>query len=191
MSSLNDHDRLSPNDPEYYAPRWLRERPESWPPLSKEAGSESTKTPTSPSASLDTQLENAVSSALWHALDPEIIHEPPGLASELDRRKAIFSIVGRFGAAIGVSAVVAAFFVIMIPAARQPESSTLAGMVGSVKAVLVQPPAKDDGPKSAKAEFQTILASTQNSPTVTREQSERLLQQFVQWRQKPAPSQAP
>ncbi len=191
MSSLSDHDRLSPNDPEYYAPRWLRERPESWPPLSKEAGSESPRAPTSPPASLDTQLENAVSNALWHSLDPEIIHEPPGLASELDRRKAIFSIARRFGAAVGVSAVVAAFFVIMIPAARQPDSGTLSGMVQSVKAALVQPEAKDAGPKAATAEFQTILASTQNSPSATREQSEQLLQQFVQWRQKPAPSRTP
>ncbi|MDP1869260.1 MAG: hypothetical protein Q8L13_23340 [Bradyrhizobium sp.] len=191
MSSLSDHDRLSPNDPEYYAPRWLRERPESWPPLSKETGSESPRPPTSPPASLDTQLENSVSNALWHSLDPEVIHEPPGLASELDRRKALFSVAGRVAAAIGVSAIVALFFVIMIPAARQPDNGTLSGMVQSVKAAI-QPSAKDDGLKPATAEFQTILASTQNSSTVvTREQSERLLQQFVQWRQKPAPSQAP
>lgn len=191
MSSLSDHDRLSPNDPEYYAPRWLRERPESWPPLSKETGSESPRPPTAPPASLDTQLENSVSNALWHSLDPEVIHEPPGLASELDRRKALFSVAGRFAAAIGVSAIVALFFVIMIPAARQPDNGTLSGMVQSVKAAI-QPSAKDDGLKPATAEFQTILASTQNSSTVvTREQSERLLQQFVQWRQKPAPSQAP
>lgn len=191
MSSLSDHDSLSPNDPEYYAPRWLRERSEARPPLSKEARSEPARAPISPPASLDTQLENAVSNALWRSLDPEIIHEPPGLASELDRRKTLFSVAGRFAAAIGVSAVVALFFVIMIPAARQPDSGTLSGMVQSVKAVLIQPRAKDDGPKPATAEFQTILASTQNSPTMTREQSERLLQQFVQWRQNPAPSQAP
>jgi len=112
------------------------------------------------------------------------------LASELDRRKALFSVAGRFAAAIGVSAIVALFFVIMIPAARQPDNGTLSGMVQSVKAAI-QPSAKDDALKPATAEFQTILASTQNSSTVTREQSERLLQQFVQWRQKPAPSQAP
>ena len=29
-------------------------------------------------ATLDTQLEKAVSEALWHPLDPEVIHEPPG-----------------------------------------------------------------------------------------------------------------
>jgi hypothetical protein len=63
-------------------------------------------------------------------------------------------------------------------------------MVQSVSDAI-QPDANNDGPKPATAEFQAILASPQNSSTVTREQSERLLQQFVQWRQKPAPSQAP
>ncbi|QWG24112.1 hypothetical protein KMZ93_04055 [Bradyrhizobium sediminis] len=191
MSSLSDHDRLGPDNPEYYAPRALRERSGTRPQLSNEANSEPARAPIFPPASLDIQLENAVSSALWHPLDPEVIHEPPGLARELDRRKALVSVVGRFTAAVGISAVVALFFVIMIPASRQPDTGALAGMVQSVKAMLIRPDANNDGPKPATAEFQTILASPQNSPTVTREQSERLLQQFVQWRQKPAPSQAP
>ncbi len=191
MSSVSDLDRLSPNDPEYYAPRWLRERPQRRLSLSQEAGSESDRPPLPLPGSLDVQLENAVSSALWNPLDPEVVHEPPGLARELDRRKALFSVAGRFAAAVAVSAVVALFFVIMIPAARQSDGGTFAGMVKSVRAMLVQPRARDEGPTPATAEFQTILASTQNSQPVTREQSERLLQQFVQWRQKPASSPAP
>jgi len=55
----------------------------------------------------------------------EVMHEPPGFVRELDRRMAILSVAGRFAAAIGVSAIVALFFVIMVPAsrdyARQPE----------------------------------------------------------------------
>ena len=191
MSSVSDLGRLSPNDPEYYAPRWLRDRPQRRLPLSQEAESDSGRPPIHQPGSLDVQLENAVSSALWHPLDPEIIHEPPGLARELDRRKALFNVAGRFAAAVGVSAAVALFFVFMIPAARQPDGGTFASMIQSVRAMLVQPRARDDVPKPATAEFQTILASTQNSQPVTREQSERLLQQFVQWRQKPASSQAP
>lgn len=191
MSSVSDLGRLSPNDPEYYAPRWLRERPQRRLSLSQEAGSESDRPPLPLPGSLDVQLENAVSNALWHPLDPEVIHEPPGLARELDRRKALLSVAGRFAAAVAVSAVVALFFVIMIPTARQSDGGTFAGMVQSVRAMLVQPRARDEGPKPATAEFQTILASTQNSQPITREQSERLLQQFVQWRQKPASSPAP
>jgi len=44
------------------------------------------------------------------------MHEPPGFVRELDRRMAILSVAGRFAAAIGVSAIVALFFVIMVPA---------------------------------------------------------------------------
>ena len=203
MSSLTSDDRVGPNDPEYYAPpRWLRDRPE---PRSlrerlaeAEAARASSMTPEAarasfitPPGSLDTKLESAVSKALWHKLDPEVIQDSPQLTSDLARRKALFTVAGRFAAAVGVSAAVALFFVIMIPAARQSDNGTLAGIVQSVKAMVIQPRARDEATKPAVAEFQSILTAAQNSQPVTPEQSGELLQQFVQWRQKPAPSQAP
>jgi hypothetical protein len=217
MSSLSEPDRLNPNDPTYYAPPWLRER-------SPSRSSEPARGPVSPPASLDTQLENAVSDALWHPLDPEVIQEPPGFAHEMDRRRALFSVAGRFAAAVGVSAVVALFFVIMIPASRNhaPDSTaSLSGMVQSITTALNQsslnqpplnqpslsqpplnlpsvnlpsvnqPSQKDDAVKSDASEFQTLLASAQTSQPATREQSEQLLQQFLQWRQKPKSTEAP
>jgi hypothetical protein len=188
MSSLSEHeqDLTNPNDPSYYAPRWLRERPEQRSSDPREARPQPASGPISLPASLDTQLENAVSNALWHPLDPEIIHEPPGLTRELDRRAALFSVAGRFAAAIGVSAIVALFFVIMVPASQQPEGgSTPSAILRSLKAALLQPAPQDDGSKPAIAEFQNILASAQTSPAATRAESEQLLQQFLQWQQKP------
>jgi hypothetical protein len=188
MSNLSEHesDDLNPNDPAYYAPRWLRERSGSGSPPSHEANFEPVRSPISAPASLDTQLENAVSSALWHPLDPEIIHEPPGLAEELDQSAALIKVAGRFAAAVGVSAIVALFFVIMVPASRPSDGgSAISGIMRSIKAVLLAPAQRDDGVKPAIAEFQTILASAQTSRPATREQSEQLLQQFLQWRQKP------
>lgn len=190
MSSLSEHehDNLDPNDPTYYAPRWLRERSEPRLSPSSEAISEPVRSPIAAPASLDLQLENAVSDALWHPLDPEIIHEPPGLARELDRRDALISVASRFTAAVGVSAIVALFFVFMVPASRQAEAgSTVAGIMKSIKSVLLQPGQRNDGSKPAIAEFQTILASAQTGRPATHEQSEQLLQQFLQWRQKPNP----
>src|SRR4051794_40088135 len=119
MSSLSEQDHLNPNDPAYYAPRWLRERPDARPSSSqdtRDTRSEPVRTPAFSPVSLDTQLENAVSSALWHPLDPEIIHEPPAFEREMDRRAALITVAGRFAAAVGVSAIVALFFVIMVPA---------------------------------------------------------------------------
>jgi hypothetical protein len=205
MSSLSEQDHLNPNDQLYYAPRWLRERsepssPASVPSPSVEKKSESLVRSNSSSHSFDALLEEAVAESLRHPLDPQVMNEPPGFVRELDRRMAILSVAGRFAAAIGVSAVVALFFVIMVPASRdysrQPDAdnSSVSGFLQSLKTALSQPRQKDDDAKPALAEFQAILASPPAAPppaTVTREESETLLQQFVQWQQKPAQPTAP
>ena len=103
MSSVSEQEHLNPKDPLSYAPRWLREKREAEP---APAG-----------AVFDTQLEKAVSEALRHPLDPEVIEEPEELTREL-RKMAILGVAGRFAAAVGVSALVALFFVVMIPASR-------------------------------------------------------------------------
>jgi len=205
MSSLSDQDHLNPNDQLYYAPRWLRERAEPVPaaPALPEKRSQSLARPNTPPHSFDALLEEAVAESLRHPLDPEVMHEPPGFVRELDRRMAILSVAGRFAAAIGVSAIVALFFVIMVPAsrdyARQPEgdASSVSGILQSMRTALSQPRQRDDELKPALSEFQAILASPspQAAPApqpVAREESESsLLQSFVQWQQKPPSPSAP
>ncbi|HTG08967.1 MAG TPA: hypothetical protein VK635_33590 [Bradyrhizobium sp.] len=203
MSSDQDH--LNPNDQLYYAPRWLRERAEPMPasPAPPEKRSQSVARPNTPPHSFDALLEEAVAESLRHPLDPEVMHEPPGFVRELDRRMAILSVAGRFAAAIGVSAIVALFFVIMVPASRdyakQPDgdASSVTGILQSVRTALSQPRQRDDELKPALSEFQAILASPspQAAPApqpVAREESESsLLQSFVQWQQKPPSPSAP
>jgi hypothetical protein len=221
MSALSEQDHLNPHHPMYYAPRWLREKSGSRPASSLEPRADSSQEPTSEPVgrptgspvSFDNQLETAVSEALRHPLDPVVIHESPGLARDLDRRMALVSIAGRFAAAVGVSAVVALFFVIMAPSSWQPGSngSSLGGVVQSIRTVLLPSSQTDTAPKSAIADFQAVLALskaslpvtpeppamtpeppavTPEAPAVTREQSKQLLEGFVQWRQKPAPTLA-
>lgn len=175
MISLSEHEHPNPDDPTPYAPRWLRERSQSRLSPSHATVPEPVRSPISSPVSLDNQLENAVSDALWHPLDPEFIHEPPGFAQE-DRRATLIAIASRFAAALGVSAIAASFFVIMVPGSSAP------GIMRSIKAVLLQ------GSKPAIAEFEPILASAQTRPA-THEQSEQLLQQFLQWRRKPNSSE--
>jgi hypothetical protein len=205
MSSVSDQDHLNPNDQLYYAPRWLRERAEPLPasPAPPEKRSQSVVRPNPPPHSFDALLEEAVAESLRHPLDPEVMHEPPGFVRELDRRMAILSVAGRFAAAIGVSAIVALFFVIMVPAsrdyARQPEGdgSSVSGILQSMRTALSQPRQRDDELKPALSEFQAILASPspQAAPApqpAAREESESsLLQSFVQWQQKPPSPTAP
>ena len=195
MSSLSDQDHLNPQDPKYYAPRWLRERTETPLSPSRETRSDPVRGPISPPAPLDIQLKSAVSDALWHPLQPELIGEPSEFEAERDRRKTLINVAGRFAAAVGVSAVVAMFFVFMIPASRdhalQPggSSSSFSGMVQSIRAALYRPAPKDDDSKPALSEFRPILASTASQPVMTRAESETLLQKFVQWQQKAAPTE--
>jgi hypothetical protein len=184
MSILSEQNHLNPQDnsshskgPLSYAPPRLRDRPEARPSLVPDG--------------YDTQLEKAVSEALRHPLDPEVIDEPEELTREL-RRMAVIGVAGRFAAAVGVSALVALFFVVMIPASRQPDGLSASGFIESIKTALAsQPSAPEAVAQPASSELQTLLVSTPSTEPVTREQSEQLLQQFVQWQQKPAPKQAP
>ena len=174
MSSVSEQDHLNPRDPLYYAPRSLRERS-----ASRGASSETTFSP----VSFDSQLESAVSDALRHPLDPEVMHEP-----DLER-KALWTIAARFAAAIGVAALVALFFVVAVPGSRQSDgeqSSTFSNVAQSIKNALFQ--SGEASQKPAINEFQSLLASTPPSAPPASEQDGQLLKQFMQWREKPDPA---
>jgi hypothetical protein len=172
MSSVSEQDHINPRDPLYYAPRWLRERSAS----TRDGKPEPSFSPTS----FDTQLESAVSDALRHPLDPEIMDEP-----NLQSKKALWSVAARFAAAIGVAALVALFFVVAVPGSRQSEGEqaqapSLSGVAQSIKSALSQ----EASQKPAINEFQALLAATPPSAPASAEQPQ-LLQQFMQWREKP------
>jgi Sec-independent protein translocase protein TatA len=244
MSALSDQGQANQENPLNYAPRWLREKPEQRFSVIEESRPAQERRPetlprsmSSPSP-LDSQLESAVYESLRRQLDPEVMEEPTGLARELDRRDALFGVAGRFALAIGVSALVAVFFVFMIPASRQPDAGTsLSSTLEQMKAALTlsQPAQHEDAKPTANVdanvnatakasgntntntntstdtstdtstktdtstntsaivntgvnlpEVPTIRSSSETSPPVTHEQSEKLLQQFMQWQQKPA-----
>jgi len=179
MSSVSEQDHLNPRDPLYYAPRSLRERSAS------RGGS--LEKPFS-AASFDSQLESAVSDALRHPLDPEVMRD-----ADMESKKAMWTIAARFAAAIGVAALLALFFVVAVPGSRQSDgeqSSTLSNLAQSFKNALPQP--AEATPKPAINEFQAILAATPASaPPASEPASEssgQLLQQFMQWREKPDPA---
>jgi hypothetical protein len=135
------------------------------------------------------------------SLAPKAINEPASRTRDLNRRAALLSVATRVAAVAGVVAVVALLFVIMKPASRQSvASSTPSDITGSTttaplqssqgdvesKPALADPPQSsqgDVGSKPALAQFKALLASPLSQPA-THEQSQRLLQRFLQWRKK-------
>jgi hypothetical protein len=147
----------------------------------------------------------AVSKTARHPLDPEIIHEHPGLAQW---RTEMLGAVRRFALPVGIAAIVAVLIVIMLPAwrsdsttrsdsAARSDSTTRSDSAGrsdnavSSASGVMQPTRTDPpqvikteaAPKPALADFQSLLAPSNTSEPVTREQPGRLLEGFVRWRQ--------
>jgi hypothetical protein len=226
MSSLSEQNPLNPQDPLHYAPRWLRERPETArlslveeprekPQAIERVAIERADRPVATTNALDARLESAVFESLRHSLDPHVMRDPPEFTRERDRRSVAFKIAGRFAAATGVAAVVALFFVNIVPVSRQPDaSSSFVAAVQSMKTTPapVSPPLAAPETKEVKAEqpearpdkadvkstpalsqFQSLLASGDAAQTAQPVRSEAtdkpLLQQFMQWNQKAAQSE--
>ena len=206
MSVASEPESTGPHDPMHYAPRRLRDKPEPrLTPLEDARALRERRLDAvigrsiSPPAPLDPQLENAVYETLRRPIDPKLLGETRALARELERRNSLFGLTGRLVAAIGVSAIIALFFIVMMPARQRDTAASFQTAVQSFTTALSQqqqPPQpqqqpNDDTKKPALAEFQTLLTSD-TAQAAEREQSERqsdkLLQQFLQWRQKSAPA---
>ena len=185
MSTTSEQVPTTPNDPLHYAPRRLREKPESAassagePQSGREANTGPAGRPVPPATPLDSALENAVYQSLRRSLDPEVMQETSSLMRDRDRRKAWFGAV-----AIGVSALAALFVVLMVHASQEPDvGASFAAAVQSMKSAQVQQQQSDSGSKPALAEFRGLLEPSEAQPA-TPEPSEKLLQQFMQWRQR-------
>ena len=167
MSRFSEQDPLDPDDPELdYTPLRLSER------LAKLA----------PSVSQGARSEPIKPSSISRpaSLDPKAINEPARRMRDLNRRAALLSVA----AVAGVAAVLVLLFVIMKPASRQSVAdSTPSDITGSTSTAPPQSSQGDVGSKPAPAEFKALLASPPSQPA-THEQSQQLLQRFLQWREK-------
>jgi len=169
MSSFTEQVPLDPDDPELdYRPLRLSER-------AAKLG---------PSVSQGARSEPIRSSSISRpaSLDPKATKERARHTRDLDRRAALLSVAARVAAVAGVVVVVALLFVIMKPASRQSVAgSTPSDMTGSTSTAPPQSSQADVEWKPALAEFKALLASPPSQPA-THEQSQQLLQNFLQWR---------
>jgi hypothetical protein len=191
MSSVSGQSPLSPNDPEYYAPARVREKLS----LPQGPGLEPINSPVSFPASLNTQLKNPPSDTLRRPLYPEVAREPDRLAHERDWRGELFSLAARFAAVAGAVTILALLYILMMPASRTTDTaSTATESTGSTRTAQPQSAQAQSGQaqsgqadiasKPALAQFKALLATAPASQPATHEQSDQLLQGFMQWRQK-------
>ena len=171
MNGFTEQVPLDPDDPELdYRPLRLSERAAKLGPyVSQGARSEPIRwSPISRPASLD----------------PKATNERARHTRDLDRRTALLGVAARVAAVASVVVVVALLFVIMKPASRQSVAgSTPSDMTGSTSTAPPQSSQADVEWKPALAEFKALLASPPSQPA-THEQSQQLLQSFLQWRRK-------
>jgi hypothetical protein len=145
----------------------------------------------SPLASLDSRLENAVYVSPRRLLDSHAMSETRALAGEMKRRGTLFGLAGRLVAAMGVSAIIAQFFVVLMPGARQPDNTQVFAAAMQSFTALSQQHRSEHAPRPALAGFQSLLASDDTAQAERPEnESDKVLQQFLQWRQKANPSKA-
>jgi hypothetical protein len=169
MSSFSEQDPIDPDDPQLnYTPLRLSER------LAKLGPSVCGEQDRNPSGRPPSPVPPRPTS-------PKAIYEPARHPRDLDRRAALLSVAARVAAVAGVVAVVPLLFVIMKPAPRQSvAASTPSDITGSTSTAPPQSSQGDVESKPALAEFKALLASPPSQPA-THEQSQQLLQRFLQW----------
>ena len=162
MSSFSERDSIDPDDSRLdYAPLSLSERAAKLgPSVSQAARSE-------PIASLSLSRPTS--------LVAEVINEPARRTRGLDRA-ALLSIAARVAAVAAMVAVVALLFVIMKPTSRQSVASSTPSedTTGST-------PLSNQGHVESKPALAELEAPS--SRPATHEQSQQLLQRFLQWRE--------
>jgi hypothetical protein len=184
MSAMSDESPLpptgNPQDPLYYAPRRPNERVEPRLATVNERARAETSRTLPVSAALSARLESAVYESLRRQMEPEVVPEPKDFTRQGTRRTLI-AIASGVAAALAVASVAALLFVTVYP--REQDA-------GRPFAATAQPAlAADDKP--ALSQFRALVNANTGGQNFTHEQSERLLQQFVQWRQKAAATVKP
>jgi hypothetical protein len=128
---------------------------------------DASSSPFAPSGSLDAELEDAIGETLRRHLDPQMLPEPAAFARERSRRNKLLK-GGGIAFAVGVAAIVALLLVTVMPISRDRGAGS--GFVAAAEFALPFGTAK--------------LVSGEGDHAVTHEQSEQLLERFIQWRQK-------
>jgi hypothetical protein len=162
------------------ASRRPSERPE--PRLAAVSGTPVPRTPrldpARPVVAAGDRLENAMSEFVRRQVRPEPVPEPVSLKREGTRGMLVAGFMG-LAAAVAVACVVALLYVTLFPREKDPVQSFAAAAPAAAPLL----PA-DNASKQVAIPPRALVAVDGNGDKMNHEQSERLLQQFVQWQQK-------
>ena len=158
MSDAKHEGYLGPNDPEYYAPRELRERTtgeqpspslvqnDGWRPRMPTEGPNLQPIGKPPRRQDSEMFTKAVAQAMQEARDMAPV-EAPSVLRDLSGRRALLQQVIRFSIAVAIAASIATLLVMAIPSSQRPAGQTDASLSAawqSVKSSVTpapQPPA--------------------------------------------------
>ena len=131
------------------------------------------------------RFQNSFPESAQGGIEAEAAPEPDDFNSEGVRRKVFAGVIG-VAAAVAVASVVALLLVNIFPKDKDADQS--------LTAAAAPPHARQSGDAAKAAPSQAralVAASDSGQKNLNHEQSERLLQQFMQWRQKAAPTDKP
>jgi hypothetical protein len=143
-------------------------------------------TPRPPAIVAGDRLENAMSEFVRRQIRPEAVPEPAGLKRGRARSMLSAAAMGLV-AAVAMACVAALLYVTVFPRERDAVRSFAAA---ALPAAPRSHPA-DDAARSQPSQLRALVAANGKDQSINHEQSERLLQQFVQWRQKAALADKP
>ena len=188
MSVFSDDEPTSPQDPLHYAPRRRGERssmrlrtgtsPIGETKFDRPFSIEASNSPFGPSGSYDAEFTDAFSESLRRHLDPQVMPEPAAFVQERSRRNTWLRMGGGIALAVGAAAVAALLLVTTVmPVSR--DRGAVSGLAAAAEFALPHWPAK-----RAPSQPRSLPASSGRDQAMTHEQSEQLLERFIQWRQK-------
>jgi hypothetical protein len=133
------------------------------------------------------RLESAMSEFVRRQVKPQAMPDPAEFIKREPRPSMLSAAAMGLAAAVAVACVVALLYVTMFPRERDAVQSFAAA------APPAAPPTHqpDNAASSEPSQFRALVAANGERQSATHEQSERLLQQFVQWRQKAALADKP
>ncbi|WP_275189031.1 hypothetical protein [Bradyrhizobium sp. CSA112] len=162
MSDAKHERHLGPNDPEYYAPRELRERTagelpsptlmqqdDGWRPRSTTEGAPLQPFGKPPRRQDSEMFTKAVAQAMQEAREIAPV-EAPSVLRDLSGRRALLQQVIRFSIAVAIAASIATLLVMAIPSSQRPagqDSASLSAAWQSVKSSVAPAPQPAPPPK--------------------------------------------